>query len=192
MANIAIVRHGQARHNIDRVYSSKTAAEGGDDHPLIPGQEETARSIASMLQENGFANAAIWCSPLQRTRDTARLLTENGLQGRVTILEELRETDAGALDGQPLPDDAGLSLDEQFNLHATHAKKAGGESFEDVLQRIQPICEMLKALPSQEKIICITHGTPARALLKSITKLDLCLEQWGVLFLSSDDYNSQS
>jgi broad specificity phosphatase PhoE len=180
---IAIIRHGKAQHNFHSVYSGKTQAEGGADLPLIPGQEKEAQEVAQLLIQNGFEKAPIWCSPLRRTQDTARLLKEQGLKGEIHIKSNLRENNAGQLEGKSVANTEGLSMPDAWTAHMKHTHENGGESFEDVTNRMREIVEQL--LNSNEKIVVVTHGTPSRALILLLTngKTDICLDQWGVFFV---------
>ena len=183
MVSIAIIRHGNAKHNQVSEYSWKTKEEGGADHYLIPGQEEKACGVAQQLISQGFDSAPIWCSPLQRTKDTVALLQQAGLKGRVTYHWDLREVKAGDLEGHSVPNTDGLTTEETWMAHVNHSHvQGGGESFYDVMGRMRTIAEQLLN-QKLEKVIVVTHGTPSRALILHLTGENVCLDQWGVYFV---------
>lgn len=187
----AIVRHGQSVHNMTGLYSSATREEGGEDAPLIPGQQEEARRVVAFLRRRGFSeNVHIWSSPLQRAQETALLISQEGKWSDARILPELRESLAGMQEGYPVPTvEASLSTGELWMLHTQHAhQRGGGESFEDVKQRMtEAFRSILEQTPTGHDTLLVTHGTPSRALIQvMLSEVDVCLPNWGIAAFTSE------
>jgi broad specificity phosphatase PhoE len=173
------------------VYSSATREEGGEDAPLVEGQQEEARRVVAFLKRRGFSeNAQIWSSPLQRAQETALLISREGKWSDLRILPQLRESGAGTQEGQPVPKgEESLSTAEVWTLHSEHAHQVGGgESFEDVKQRMtEAFRTILEQTPPGRDTILVTHGTPSRALIQALVSgIDVCLPTWGVAAFTSE------
>lgn len=86
------LRHGETEHNRLKLIA------GSSNVPLNAAGLAQAREAAQRLA--GSDIDAIWSSPLQRARDTARCVADVlGLD--VVIIEELAERNWGELEGQP-------------------------------------------------------------------------------------------
>jgi len=86
------LRHGETEHNRLRLIA------GSLDVPLNASGLAQARTAAESLR--GSAVDAIWASPLQRARDTARCVADV-LDLDITLVAELAERNWGVLEGRP-------------------------------------------------------------------------------------------
>ena len=153
------VRHGQSTANIIRRFSY-----AHDQHPLTHLGEEQAAAVSAELNAPGIGGATgiggpLFASPLLRAQQTARFIAKPQGLGIETI-EEFRELDVGALDGQEgkaawAAHDAviGAWVDGDYE-----AAFPGGESAFDVSDRMRrgftKVLEHAKAEPT----VVVGHG----------------------------------
>jgi len=165
------VRHGESAANIAHIISNRSL-----DHPLTDLGRQQARQLAQSLAQHSFA--AVYCSPVQRAVETARILTGQ-LGGSPILSAALREPDMGILEGR--------SDAEAWKLHnelyqrwwldqEDDARIEGGESFSDVKRRFLPFIDELiekNAELPEAKILLVGHGglylTMLPLLLKNIS-----------------------
>lgn len=157
---LLLLRHGQTELSVERRYS------GRGNPPLTALGREQAANAAKMLGDKGNI-AAIVCSPLGRARETAeaagRML---GLP--VRVLDGLIETDFGAWEGMTFLE----ARDQDPELHArwlgdpSVPPPGGGESFDQVRERIEGVRRDLVALYPGANVLVVSHVTPIKTLLQ--------------------------
>jgi len=151
-----LLRHGE--HNVQGricagrmpgvVLSEKGRAEA----------EEAARRLA------GAGIAAVYASPLERTRETAEIVGGHlGLP--VGILDDLAELDFGEWTGKTFDE---VRKDPRWPEWASHRSIScipGGETMRAVQRRVvEAIMEMRTQHPS-ESVVVVSHGDVIRAAL---------------------------
>ncbi len=195
---IALVRHGQSQANADGLFTGIT------DSPLTTGGREEARRAAHLLDETGFRPASILCSPLARATETARIMvSENQWTVPATVDVRLRERDHGDLTGRTKADVRRSAGEEDFTLwrrsldippppssDAQFAKlwaqdalrqvdpsnRTRAESLLDVIVRVRPVAEAVKAGAPGGTVLVVGHGNSLRALclvLDALTPLEV-------------------
>ena len=92
-ALLTLVRHGETRANLDGVW------HGSTDTPLTDRGHQQAQRVANYLQGHAANAAAIYSSPLQRARHTARAIAQ-ALTLEAIHHEDLREFDLGSWEGR--------------------------------------------------------------------------------------------
>lgn len=113
----------------------------------------------------------IFCSPMARCRETARILD---LAAEISYRDDLREIDFGLWEGK------NFSEIEKSDPHRVRDWIAdpegfcfpGGECRADFILRIEGIKTMLQSFPS-EKVLIISHGGVIRHLISSFLGLPL-------------------
>ena len=131
--HVIMVRHGQARNNVERMLAGRM-----DGVPLTPEGVRQAEHAARMLASAGVS--AIYSSPIKRAAETARMISEEcGVP--VTVDERLTEIDMGKF--------TGMTFEEVVSGHDDiFAKFYGGdveiahkgvETFEQVRRRVTGI-----------------------------------------------------
>jgi len=118
-----------------------------------------AKALPDLITDNiGDAPLTVWTSTLQRTIQTAQGLPYNKLTWK-----SLDELDAGVCDAmtyeeieQAYPDDFANRDEDKFNY-----RYRGGESYRDVVVRLEPI---IMELERQENILIIGHQAILRCL----------------------------
>ncbi|GBE82576.1 Fructose-2,6-bisphosphatase [Sparassis crispa] len=149
--SIFFSRHGESQFNLE--------GKIGGDSPLSERGFAYARALPALITDNiGDAPLTVWTSTLQRTIQTAQYLPYNKLTWK-----SLDELDAGVCDGmtyeeieQAYPEDFANRDEDKFNY-----RYRGGESYRDVVVRLEPI---IMELERQENILIIGHQAILRCL----------------------------
>jgi broad specificity phosphatase PhoE/predicted kinase len=150
---IWLTRHGESNFNVLGLL--------GGDSELSPRGEEYAKNLAAFVQSQAprEANVNVWTSTLKRTIQTAAPLTRKPQAWRA-----LDEIDAGICDGMTYP-----QIKEQMpEVHTARTadkfryRYPRGESYEDVIQRLDPLIIQLER--QEAPVLVIAHQAVLRAL----------------------------
>ncbi|MEV6219702.1 bifunctional RNase H/acid phosphatase [Nocardia sp. NPDC051833] len=156
---LLLLRHGQTELSIERRYS------GRGNPPLTDLGREQAERAAKMLAAKGDI-AAVVTSPLQRARSTAEAAAA-ALDVPLRVLDGLIETDFGDWEGLTFAEAA--QRDPQLHadwLGDPSVPAPGGESFDQVRERIESVRRDLVALYPGENVVVVSHVTPIKTLLQ--------------------------
>lgn len=143
---VGLVRHGQTRHALERRYNGRA------DVPLTETGERQARRLAPIL--GTVAWDAVLASPLQRVQRTAELA---GFP-EPEIVDELIEMDCGECEGHTTEEIRARYPDWDLWRNGC----PGGESFDDVGSRLQPVIERLRAQGGA--VLVFSHSLALRVL----------------------------
>lgn len=141
---IILVRHGQTAVN----------AEGRLQGRLDPPLTDVGQTQAAALSVVAGGVKRVVSSPLRRARETASYF---GLP--VTVDERWTEIDYGVLDGLAF-NEVSPDVWQRWRTDATWAPE-GGESLDDVGQRVAAACEELIAADGD--VVVVSHVTPIKA-----------------------------
>ncbi|CDO92387.1 unnamed protein product [Kluyveromyces dobzhanskii CBS 2104] len=149
--SIWLSRHGESIYNVEKKI-------GGDSHLSVRGLEY-ARKLPELVKRSaGDVDLTVWTSTLVRTGETAQHLPYKQLQWKA-----LDELDAGVCDGmtyeeieEVYPEDFKARDDNKYEY-----RYRGGESYRDVVIRLEPI---IMELERQENILIITHQAVLRCI----------------------------
>ncbi|KZT03445.1 bifunctional 6-phosphofructo-2-kinase/fructose-2,6-bisphosphate 2-phosphatase [Laetiporus sulphureus 93-53] len=149
--SIFMSRHGESQFNVE--------GKIGGDALLSERGLAYAKALPALITDNiGDAPLTVWTSTLQRTIQTALYLPYNKLTWK-----SLDELDAGVCDAmtyeeieQAYPEDFANRDEDKFNY-----RYRGGESYRDVVVRLEPI---IMELERQENILIIGHQAILRCL----------------------------
>lgn len=136
------------------------------------GQQE-ARELAERLA--GVPVAAIYCSPQQRTRDTAAPLA--GRLGLEPLIEAgFDEVDLGEWTGRTFDQlrTSGSAWEHWVERRAS-ARPPGGEAFVEVPRRALAALHHLRARHPGGQVVVVSHGDVIKAVLASCLGLSLDL-----------------
>lgn len=157
---IWLTRHGESIYNI--------SGRIGGDADLAPRGERFARSLAAFVaQRNGDAEGiTIWTSSLKRTIRTASVVGRPFSPWRA-----LDEIDAGICDGMTyreiqtaMPDEFAARSRDKF-----HYRYPRGESYQDVIQRLDPV--ILELERQRDPVLIVAHQAVLRALYAYFTEI---------------------
>jgi broad specificity phosphatase PhoE len=151
-----LLRHGE--HVLrGRVLAGRTPGVGLS----ARGRAEIA-AVADRLADEKIE--AIYSSPLQRTRETAEILSER-LALPIQYREDILELDFGEWTGLTFN---AVRADERWKLWSTCRSIAtvpGGESMRQVQERaVRALCELRLTHPDQ-RVLIVSHGDVIRAAL---------------------------
>ncbi|PWN42215.1 bifunctional 6-phosphofructo-2-kinase/fructose-2,6-bisphosphate 2-phosphatase [Ceraceosorus guamensis] len=142
--NIYLSRHGESQFNVE--------GKIGGDADLSPRGWTYAQALPQLVKDAvGEAPLTVWHSTLKRTGQTSSYLDYPKLAWK-----SLDELDAGVCDGmtyeeieQYFPEDAEARDEDKFMY-----RYRGGESYRDVVVRLEPI---IMELERQENILIVAH-----------------------------------
>ncbi|MBN1140416.1 MAG: histidine phosphatase family protein [Deltaproteobacteria bacterium] len=162
---LIIVRHGETVANILRIIQGQRPGE----------LSSRGRLQARLLGERLGAERIdrLWSSPLARAADTAAAIA---CHHELPLCEvpELMERHFGILEGQSF-DDYFLAL-ERSGLPFHRFRPAGGESLEDVEQRLSRVVARLQSFPPEKTLLIAAHSVINKMLLKIL--LGKSYEDW--------------
>lgn len=169
MTEFYFIRHGQTKANVLKMKQGNINTE-------ITYLNTNGQKQAQHLADNfdiSFADRII-CSPLKRAQQTATILNQKP-QLPITYDKCLREISYGSWDGQKNADLKKLHPDayndywnDVLPLYTQYA--TNGESFNDVIKRVNNFLNENSQKYPNEKIICVTHGFTVKATALSILK----------------------
>jgi broad specificity phosphatase PhoE/predicted kinase len=150
---IWLTRHGESIFNVD--------GRLGGDSELSPRGEEYARNLVDFVRARApvEGTVTVWTSTLRRTIQTALPLTS-----RPAVWRSLDEIDAGVCDGMTY-EEIRLRMPE---IHVARTadkfryRYPRGESYEDVIQRLDPLIIQLER--HRSPVLVIGHQAVLRAI----------------------------
>lgn len=152
--SVWLSRHGESMLNLE--------GRIGGDAALSYRGEEYARKLPDLVRQSVGDDRplTVWTSTLKRTIATARHLPKHYNQLQWKALDEL---DAGVCDGltyqeikDRFPDDFAARDEDKYNY-----RYRGGESYRDVVIRLEPI---IMELERSEDILIISHQAVIRCI----------------------------
>jgi probable phosphoglycerate mutase len=156
---LLLLRHGQTALSVERRYSGR-----GNPELTELGRRQATAAARYLAQRGGIA--AVISSPLQRAYDTAAAAAKAvGLD--VTVDDDLIETDFGAWEGLTFAEAAERDPDLHSRwLRDTATTPPGGESFDEVLERVSRARDRTVAGHQGAAILLVSHVTPIKMLLR--------------------------
>lgn len=147
-----MVRHGESEGNRDRRFTITT------DTPLTDrGRQQAQRAGRRITQL--FRPEVIVSSPFVRARQTSAIIAEE-LRLPIEVVHDLHERDLGCLKGQSY-DALREMVRTDPGYDATNGwawRPEGGESYEDVRQRVMVAIEELRKRYAGREIVVVSHG----------------------------------
>ncbi len=147
---IYVVRHGETNVNLE----NRVNALNDDD------LNETGIKQAKLLniKFKDINYDLIICSPLARSKHTARLLNSKNIQ--IMYDERIVERDAGVITKELM---SNINLDEWWNINPK-IKYTNAETVTNVLERVKSFLEEIKVKYSNKTIVLVTHGGVSMAI----------------------------
>jgi len=158
MTTIILIRHCEARGNIDRLF------QGHTDSQISENGRRQLEYLARRCEQMEFS--AIYSSPLNRARLTAQAAARDK-DLPIKIADDLIEINAGEFENMSwdelpvrYPDEMQKWVDAPHEFHPV-----GGESFREVYDRIwNAVLGIVKAHPG-ETVCVVSHGGAIRGFL---------------------------
>lgn len=168
---VVLVRHGQ------------TATTGKELPGRAPGlhlsdvgqqQAKAAATRVAALQDDKRQVAAVYASPLERTRETAEPIGE-AVGHEVQTDEGLLELDMGEWTGLALSAARRKPEWKTIQRYPSSFRFPGGESFLDVQSRMAATLERLRTAHPGQVVVAVSHADPIRVAIAHAmgTHLDL-------------------
>ncbi|HWJ83131.1 MAG TPA: bifunctional RNase H/acid phosphatase [Nocardioides sp.] len=159
---LVLVRHGATVHTSARRFSGGL---GGDNPGLSDEGRQQVLAVAAWLDQRSDGAAAIVCSPVRRTQETAAIL---GDVLDLPIEEDagLAEMEFGEWDGLTF-----LEVMERdkagFEAWASDldTPPPGGESFRSVEQRVLAALDRICSRHAGSTVVVVSHVTPIKTLV---------------------------
>lgn len=168
MLELYLIRHGQTD------YSRENRFCGSVDPPLNPVGLRMADAFGDVYSKHSFA--AIYCSPMLRTRQTADALARR--KGLTPILDDgLREISYGEWEGLRHEDAKAQYADQYAYWSQDTASRGtpGGETAFQVAARAAPVIERVRREHSEGKVLIVSHKATIRILTCSLLGMDVRL-----------------
>jgi probable phosphoglycerate mutase len=163
VTTILLARHGETDWNSERRW------QGHADRPLNEVGREQARELAEKLTERAID--VVYSSDLLRAHETALIVGERlGLP--VSVDAGLREVDVGDWSGRVHSEIEGLDPDGYRRWREGGKGWAGGESYEEMGERVVAAVLRLAARHPGETVLIVTHGGSIRACRATAAGLD--------------------
>lgn len=162
---VFLVRHGST------VLSAEDRFAGVTDVDLSDEGRAQAERLAQRLA--AVKLAAIYCSPLKRTVETAAILAlPHGLQP--VSKDGLREIDHGRWEGLRRGDVAARFPEEYAAWEADPFTVApqGGETGQSVLTRARPVLREIVAAHAGDHVLIVSHKATIRLLISDLLGID--------------------
>ncbi|MBN1399629.1 MAG: histidine phosphatase family protein [Anaerolineae bacterium] len=158
MPRLLLVRHAQS------TWSAENRVQGQADAPLSDVGRLQVAAVGERLAAYGLQ--VVWSSDLSRARDTAEgIAAHHGLSVRLD--RRLRELHMGAWEGLThaqvrARDPERVSM---FLQGASEAATPGGESLDDLMERLRPLLEELRREPTDARVVVVSHAMVIRNLV---------------------------
>ena len=156
---LLLLRHGQTPLSVQRRYSGR-----GNPELTAVGRGQAAAAARYLAGRGGIS--AVISSPLQRAYDTAAAAAD-ALGLPVLVDDDLTETDFGEWEGLTF----GEAAERHPDLHGrwlsdTALRPPGGESFDEVAQRVGRFRDRALAEHGAGTVLVVSHVTPIKTLLR--------------------------
>jgi probable phosphoglycerate mutase len=161
---LLMVRHGVTQQSIEHRFSGIN----GFDPPLIDLGRRQAEAAAEELARRGGADVLV-CSPLQRTRQTAAIISERLGMGEPIVVDGIAEADFGEWDSLNFAEVKQRWPDELAAWMASiEVAPPGGESFAQVRRRVDAArAELVERFP-RKRVLAVSHVTPIKVLVQQV------------------------
>jgi broad specificity phosphatase PhoE len=157
---VLLLRHGQTSLSVDRRYSGR-----GNPSLTEVGQAQAEAAAGSVAARYPVASVVV-SSPLDRARTTAAPVAGR-LGVAVEVDDGFTETDFGGWEGLTFNEAAERDPDlHRAWLGDTAVPPPGGESFDDVGQRVGDALRGLLARHAGSTIVLVSHVTPIKTILR--------------------------
>ena len=167
MLRIYLARHGQDEDNVNGVLN------GRRDKPLTQIGIFQAQTLAFSMIDLGLTFDAVYCSPLKRVRQTARISCDNLGIVKPIVLPDLIERDFGIMTGQPIESIPSLSSDLLVTDTITYFITAeGAETFPSLYNRARRVLAIIRALHSDGSVLLVTHGDIGKMIYAAFYNLE--------------------
>jgi len=160
---LVCVRHGRTAWNSVRRFQGRT------DIPLDDEGRAQAQALAVFLAGDDFDRA--YASPLGRAQETARAILAGRSGPEVQSDDDLLEMAFGTWEGLTWDEivAAHPDLDHAHETKPRHLTPAGGESFDQVVARVELFLQRIVA-DTPERVLIVAHAGILHALVRALLR----------------------
>ncbi|MEG0068342.1 histidine phosphatase family protein [Cetobacterium sp.] len=163
MLRIYFVRHGETLWNTLKIF------QGRSNSPLTDLGISQAKKLSEHLKDLNFTK--IYSSPLDRAMSTTKLIIGNR-NLEITPIEEFQEIGMGKVEGIPREDfekNYPIEYHNFWNNAVEYNPTAYcGESYSEVLERVQEGLNKIISENKEGNILVISHGVTLKAIFNII------------------------
>jgi probable phosphoglycerate mutase len=173
---LLLIRHGETDDNHRRVFQG----QGG--RGLNERGRDQAMRLAARFERIGLRASALYCSDLERARETADLLS-GALKVAPIADPALREVHVGDWQGLSYEDIAARYPDEwdAWRRGVDFKRGGGGETYVEVGVRVTASIDRIAAAHPGETVAIVSHGAAIKVFVASVLGLDtLALRRYRV------------
>ena len=170
---IYLARHGQTDWNLQQ------RLQGSTDIPLNAVGRDQAKALARFMAD--IPLGAVYCSPLQRSRETAEIA-----RGQLPLspLAELAERRFGSLEGQSTADPAVRRAIDARRWDPADSLD-GGETLAAFEARVRKAIDVIRAAHPTGNVLVVGHGGTNQMILRVL--LGLSMEQTQKIVQGNDE-----
>ena len=171
MTEIYILRHAQTQSNL------RNACIGSMDIPLNEAGKEQAEKVCACLSDVKFD--VIYTSPLSRAIDTITPYVKNNPLVPVHMSYAFSERDFGEWENMTYAEIKQKSPDmyQKWQENPVSFKMPGGESMDDVRERVDGAISKILSLHKGKKVLIVTHLLAGRVTIASLLGIPNSLEK---------------
>lgn len=175
--NIYIARHGETKWNIEG------RMQGFKDSDLTQKGVSDAKSLGESLKDIDFD--CIYSSPLGRALDTAKYIRQDD-NTKIILDDSLKELNLGLWEGmthEEIKEKYPLQYNN-FREHPESFESQGGESFLELIKRVEKGLNNIIKDENHENILIITHTCVIKAI-SIIVKGNDVKDFWNLPFINN-------
>jgi broad specificity phosphatase PhoE len=163
---LLLIRHGETDDNHRRVF------QGQSGRGLNARGRAQAMSLAARFERVGLRAAALYCSDLERARETADLLS-GALKLAPIADPALREVDVGAWQGLGY-EEVASRYPEEWDAwrRGIDFKRGGGETYAELGDRMAAAIDGIVAAHAGETVAIVSHGAAIKVFVGRVLGLD--------------------
>ena len=143
-----------------KVNTKEGVCYGHTDVDLAPSFEKEKKAIQKRLSHHNFD--VVYASPLSRCKKLAESLFANK---EINYDDRLKELNFGDWEGLDWDKISSSSEAEAFFNDYINTACPGGESYQDMLNRVKAFYNEIETKHEGKKIAIVTHGGPIRAFI---------------------------
>lgn len=148
--NLYVIRHGETDMGKNHIIAT-------EDEPLNETGKQQAIAVGEEIKSLNITK--IYCSPIERAKETLRLF---GLNNSIPVIIEnrLKERDMGAYEKAHFEE---LNWDEFWNYNSDRLYPEM-ETMKSVFERIKAFLDELKLHNNDKNVLLVTHGGISRVI----------------------------
>lgn len=161
---LILIRHGPTNYNQNRRWQGRVNTQLNREGRALAG------AVGRVLRSENVCRDYIYCSPLSRAVETARIIATES--SSVTVDNRLIEIDLGRYDGR-YEDEVRREVGEQeyeaWRCEHFRTPAPGGESLDQLKKRVGEFFEDLRAMQTAPQILVVAHQMSLLALKSVIS-----------------------